>query len=181
MKLLNTRVRRCVRAGGLAAGIAILFAVSYVGYVYYREKPRVQLIQQSMANITSAIRCYIDDHGTMPGGMEDLIAAGVVTRIPPCRPIGLNDERSTTEYRLSLDWNDHELYYWNDIVVHWDVTAQTLQVHDGIMVNRSNGKPDFIIGRRDLFNQDHVVYHLNFSLILFEALSKASGAADSDG
>lgn len=174
------RFQRCLRSGFIVAGIAILVFMFLAAYVYYREKPRVQLIQQSMANITAAIHSYIDDHDMMPDSMEDLVAAGLVRKIEPCRPIGLNDERSTTGYRLSLDWNDHELYYWNDIVVNWGVSVRELQARDGILVNRSNGEPDFIIGRRDLFNQDHTVYHLSFSLILFEALSNGRSALDSD-
>ena len=178
VRIRNLKTQRFLLVGSVVLGAVILLLLVLCVYVYFREKPRVQLVGQSMANLTMVISMFIDQNGRMPNGIDDLVEAGLVKKIKPCRPPGLNDKRATTEYRLNLRYGDHVLYYMDDVVVNWDVTPECLEVRDGILVSRPVGEPDFIIGRRDLFKPERTVYHLDFSLLLFEALSNPSRNRD---
>ncbi len=163
---------RNARIMKIAVGSVFLAFALMLAYIYYREKPRIQIVGQSMGSIATVLHLYIEEHGLMPSEIEDLVTAGLIERVPPCRPRGLNDERATTEYRLAIWDNDHPIYYWNDLVVNWGVSVQELQVRDGKLFNRRTGESDFIIGRRDLFNPDRTVDHLGLSIMLLEALTQ---------
>jgi len=174
----NKRTRRYLLVGSVVACAVLLLLLIFCVYVYFREKPRVQLVGQSMANLTKVIHIFIDQYGRMPNGIDDLVEAGIVKRIKPCGLPGMNDERAISAYRLNLQHDDHVLYYFDDVVVNWDVSPEDFRIRDGIPVNRTTGEPDFLIGRRDLFHPEHVVYHLDYSLLLLEALTNAGRNAN---
>jgi len=173
VRIRNTRTLRFIRVGSIvvcAVGLPILILCVYV---YYREKPSVQLVGQSTAHLSIVIGFFIDQNGKMPSSMDDFVMAGLIKRIKPCSLPGLNDDRATTEYRLNLQHNDHILYYLDDVVINWGVKPEDLRIRDGILVNCFDGEPDFIMGRRGLFDSDRVVHDINSSRWLYEALSNA--------
>lgn len=144
--------------------VAVILAIGGVVGYFSNEILRLQLGNQSSANLTFVICSYVREHKAMPAGFDDLIAAGLLRKLE-------NGELQTVE-------SPHVLYALDELSIHWDVDLSQLTLVDGRVVDRQTHEPVYIIEQRSSPIFDNRPGNAITSKLIYDAFLKA---ADSHG
>jgi len=103
--------------------------------------PRFQLTGRTIGHLTIVIRVFIQEHGRMPYGWDELQQVHLLSR-------SSDGEWLVNVRRLYGEGKDSPIDYVDDIFVDWSAKAETLTESEDVLFDRRTGKKTYIIGAK---------------------------------
>ncbi len=123
------KYRFIVTAGVVFVGVGILATI------VARDIQRGQLLGRTMALMSQALSAYVQEHGAMPGGYEDLVASGILA----------GDEQSG----YIVGGMRQRLYLHEDLDVAWGIDLAEVRLDMNTLVDRDSDEPVYLIRIKD--------------------------------
>jgi len=143
----------------ISLGILGLIPVTMRTVAVVRFIPKYQLLGRTTAFLTHAIICFVREHGEMPTGLEDLVAAGLL-RVSP--------EGEYVEIETGI-----VLYHLDAISVSWSFRPQDAVLVDGELKDPRESERVYIIHYRYLTFFGWRDAGMNSSVRIYKALLEA--------
>ena|GEM_PF-6889108 len=139
-----------------------------------RWVPRYQLTGRSVGYLSSVIQRFIQEHGRMPYGLDELRQVELLSR-------SSDGEWLVNMRGLGFEAGRWPIHYVEDLFVDWSVRAETLTESGDLLFDGRTGRKAYIVGADSwVYGGGYSYYSILIYRALVDAQNRASNASERD-